>query len=106
MANTSVLHDDVEEDESPGSAPTTRPQSNHIARSYTAVAHKSANIKDLENFMKSKIQPGHEGVINPLTLSGKTLGWANLVLDDAATEDIAKHEGVLGMRESLQVCNN
>ncbi|KAF2850900.1 hypothetical protein T440DRAFT_529503 [Plenodomus tracheiphilus IPT5] len=111
--DTGVVHDDVEEDKSLGSAPTTRSQSDHIAqlvrrdvRLYTAVATNSTNVEDLEKFVKSKIQPGQGGAINPLTLNGKTFGWANLALDDAAKEEIANHEGVLGIRESLEVRNN
>lgn len=111
--DASVVHDNVEEDRSLGSAPTTRSQPEHIAqlarrdvRTYTAVANKTTNVEDLEKFVKSKIQPGQEGAINPLILNGKTFGWANLALDDAAKEEIANHEGVLGIRESLEVQNN
>jgi hypothetical protein len=105
-----VVHDDVEGDKSLGSAPTTRSQSDLKAqlarrdvRLYTAVAKKSTNVEDLEKFVKSKSQPGPQGTINPLTLNGKTFGWANLALDDAAKEEIANHEGVLAIRESLEV---
>lgn len=108
-----VVHDDVEEDKSLGSASTTRSQHDHIAqiargdvRSYTAVANESTNVEDLEKFVKSKIQPGQEGAIKPLTRDGKTFAWANLALDDAAKEEIAIHEGVLGIVEDLEVHNN
>jgi hypothetical protein len=108
-----VVHDDVGEDKSLGSAPTTRSQSDHIAqlarrdfRTYTVVANKSANVEDLEKFVESKNQPGQQGAINTLTLDGKTFAWANLALDDAAKQEIANHEGVLGVKESLKVRNN
>jgi hypothetical protein len=87
------------------SSPTTSPQS-ELIRSYIAVAHETANIEALETFIQSKIQPGHKGATNPLTRKGKTFGWAGLVLDDAGKEEIAGHEGVLGVRESPEVHNN
>jgi hypothetical protein len=108
-----VVYDNVEEDKSFGSAPTTRSQPEHIAqlarrdfRSYTATANDSSEVADLEKFLKSKIQPGREGAIKPLILNGKTFGWSGLALDDAAKEEIASHEGVLGIEESLERRNN
>jgi hypothetical protein len=108
-----VVDDNVEEDKSLGSAPITRSQPEHIARlarrdvrSYTATANDSSDVADLEKFVKSKIQPGKEGAIKPLILNGKTFGWTGLALDDAAKEEIASHEGVLGIKESLERRNN
>jgi hypothetical protein len=33
----------------------------------------------------------------------KIFGWAGLILDDAAKEEIARHEGVSGIRERLEI---
>lgn len=103
-----VVHDG-QENKGLGLAPTTQLQSDHVpqltrrdVRLHTVVANESANIPDLEQYVKSKIQPDEEKTIYPLTLEGKTFGWSGVVVDDAAKEEIAKQKGVVGIRESLK----
>jgi hypothetical protein len=107
--DTGVVHDNVEEDKSHGSTPTPRSQTEHKQfarrhiRVYTAVAKNSSDVAELGKFVRSKVQPGKEGAINTLIRDDKIFGWAGLILDDAAKEEIARHEGVSGIRERLEI---
>jgi hypothetical protein len=96
-----------------GSTTTTRSQpvaqiTLPDVRLYTAIVHKSSDIDlaDLEKFVTSKVQPGKESAVKPLTRNDKTFGWAGLYLDDTAKEEIADHEGVLGIEESLKISHS
>jgi hypothetical protein len=59
--DTGVVHDNVEEDKSHGSTPTTRSQTEHKQfarrhiRVYTAVAKNSSDVAELRKFVRSKV---------------------------------------------------
>jgi hypothetical protein len=79
--DTGVVHDNVAEDKSHGSTPTTRSQTEHkqLARRhirvYTAIAKNSSDVAELGKFVRSKVQPGKEGAINTLIRDDKIFGW-------------------------------
>lgn len=83
--------------DTPGSVTPTEPRQNEMARRdfarYHALANKTADAQETEKFLKTKVQRGHS--ILPIEAQDKTItGWANLILDDAALQEVQSHEGI------------
>jgi hypothetical protein len=70
-------------------------------RSYMCLCKSSSNAEEVEQFLRSKVHPDEAKEINQMTRRGKVVGWAGLVLDDAAREEVASHPGISNLRKSL-----
>ncbi|KAH7075138.1 hypothetical protein FB567DRAFT_597071 [Paraphoma chrysanthemicola] len=64
-------------------------------KTYVVMAENVTDIKALEDFLKSKVQPGTDfWPFSNNDKDGKLVIWHGLILDDAAKAEVESHEGV------------